>query len=71
LVIFLTEDLKMILTEREKNLVLAGYISGYERGHNDTVESGYTDSEESAKDWLQDALNDSGLEYTVRQLAEI
>ena len=59
----------MELTEREKKLVLAGYIQGYEQGHHDTVESGYTDSEDSAKEWLVGSVKDGGLEYTMRQIA--
>jgi len=58
----------MELTTREKQLVLAGYINGYERGHNDTVESGYTDAEESAVDWLNDAVEDGGLIETIEKL---
>ena len=55
----------MKLTDREKSLVLAGYINGYERGHNDTVDSNYTDAEDSAADWLADAIEDGGLEYSI------
>ncbi len=55
----------MKLTDREKKLVLAGYMSGYESGHHDTVESQYTDAGESAKDWLIDAKDDGGLEYQM------
>ena len=43
-------------------LILAGYINGYEAGHNDTVESSYSDAQESAKDWLIEAIDDGGLE---------
>ncbi len=61
----------MKLTDREKKLVIAGYISGYEQGHNDTVEGGYTDAEESGKDWLNESIDDGGLDYSVKQLSEI
>jgi len=46
------------LTDREKVLIVAAYASGYERGHNDTVESCYTDADDCAEDWLKDALDD-------------
>ena len=52
----------MKLNDRERQLVIAGYINGYEDGHNDTVESAYTDAEESGKDWLNAALLDGALE---------
>ena len=55
----------MELNERERKLIIVGYMSGYEQGHNDTVESCYTDAEESGKDWLNDALEDRGLEYVL------
>ena len=58
----------MIITDVQKNLIIAGYIAGYESGHHDTVESAYTDAEESARDWLNDALEDGGLEYTFTEL---
>ena len=61
----------MKLTDREKKLVIAGYISGYESGHNDTVESQYTDAEESAKDWLIDAIDDGGLEYQMEMVPDL
>ena len=48
-----------------KKLIIAGYMQGYEAGHNDTVESCYTDAQESGKDWLADAEQDGGLDYTV------
>ena len=61
----------MKLTDREKKLVLAGYISGYERGHNDTVESQYADPGESANDWLTDAIDDGGLEYQMEIASDL
>ena len=39
----------------EQELILAAYVAGYEAGHNDTVESGYTDARERAEDWLAEA----------------
>ena len=30
--------MKVKLTERETKLVIAGFMNGYERGHNDTAE---------------------------------
>lgn len=54
-----------------KKLIIAGYMCGYESGHNDTVESAYTDAQDSAKDWLADAEKDGGLEYTVSLITEI
>ena len=56
------------LNEELKNLVIAGFINGYEAGHNDTVESAYTDAEERAKDWLDDSVNDESLEYTIESI---
>ena len=57
---------KVEYTQEEiKKLIIAGYMQGYEAGHNDTVESAYTDAQESGKDWLADAEIDGGLEYTV------
>ena len=56
------------LNEELKNLVIAGFINGYEAGHNDTVESAYTDAEERAKDWLDDNVNDESLEYTIESI---
>ncbi len=64
-------EMGMQLTDREKKLVIAGYMNGYDQGHHDTVESGYTDPEESGRDWLKDALEDDGLKHSVEQLSEI
>lgn len=58
----------MDITEREKALILIGYMQGYEGGHHDTVESQYTDAEDSARDWLADAIADSGLSYLFEAL---
>jgi len=54
-----------------RKLILAGFIQGYECGHDDTVESSYTDSEERGFDWLNEAEKDGGLAYTVRQITII
>jgi hypothetical protein len=54
-----------------KKLIIAGYMQGYEAGHNDTVESAYTDAQQSGKDWLADAEIDGGLEYTVSLITEV
>ena len=63
---------KVEYTQEEiKKLIIAGYMQGYEAGHNDTVESAYTDAQESGKDWLADAEIDGGLEYTVSLITEI
>ena len=59
------------LTTEIKKLILAGFIQGYECGHDDTVESGYTDAEERAIDWLNDATKDGGLDYTVEKITVI
>lgn len=53
----------MELTTVQKALILCSYENGYERGHNDTVESQYSDPQECAEDWLNDAIEDGGLEY--------
>lgn len=58
----------MNITNKERLLVLAGFAAGYERGHNDTVESCYNDAEECAIDWVNDALEDGGLEYLIEQM---
>ena len=44
-------------------MIIAGYSCGYEAGHNDTVDSSYTDSIQSGKDWFDEAIDDGGLEY--------
>lgn len=59
------------LTDREKKLVLAGFISGYQFGHEDTVDAGYCDPTDRAKDFLSDAIDDGGLEYVIEQIGEI
>ncbi len=61
----------MQLTAKEKKLIIAGYIQGYESGHNDTVESQYTDAEESGRDWLLEAIEDGGLGYAFEHVNEI
>ena len=58
----------MELTEKEKKLIIVGYINGYEAAHNDTVEGNYCDSEEKANDWLVDATSDNALEYDIEHL---
>ena len=58
------------LTDREKSLVIAAYINGYERGHDDTVESCYSDAEASAIEWLEDSLDDGGLLDHMTRLTE-
>ena len=60
----------MELTDNEKKLIIAAFINGYECGHNDTVESNYTDAEDRAKDWLEDAIEDGSLDYTIEQVGE-
>ncbi len=57
-------------TKHEQQLMSIAYIQGYERGHNDTVESCYTDSEESAKDWLEDPSIEDGIDYLLSQLKQ-
>jgi hypothetical protein len=42
------------MTEEFKKLIIEAYAQGYERGHDDTVEGFYTDSNEAAKDWLSE-----------------
>lgn len=49
------------LSKRDKSLILLGYINGYESGHNDTVESAYTDSLESGKIWIVESIEDGGM----------
>ena len=46
--------------ESIKKLLIDAFSQGYESGHNDTVESAYTDSVERAQDWLNDAVSDNG-----------
>jgi len=58
----------MKLTEREHHLIIAAYMNGYERGHDDTVESGYSDAYENACDWLTDAIEDGGLGDSFKQV---
>ena len=53
------------LNNEIKALIIAGFINGYEAGHNDTVESAYTDAEERARDWFDDSEEDGSLKYTV------
>ena len=36
-------------------LLVEAFASGYEIGHNDTVESCYADAKEVGEDWLKDA----------------
>jgi hypothetical protein len=55
------------LTEKERALVLVGFIVGYESGHNDTVEGWYGCAEEIAADWLADAIDDGGLDYHLME----
>ena len=58
----------MELTEKEHHLIIAAYMNGYESGHNDTVESAYTDAYESARDWLMGAIQDGGLKDSLEQV---
>lgn len=53
----------MKLSEREKELMVIAYTSGYEGGHNDTVESCYYDPRESAEEWVEEAISDGAIEY--------
>lgn len=48
-----------------KKLIIAGFINGYEAGHDDTVESRYPDAQDRGKDWMEEAIHDGGLEYTL------
>ena len=48
-----------------RKLIIAGFMQGYEVGHNDTVESCYTDAHERGRDWLDDAEKDGSLEYAL------
>ncbi len=57
----------MELTEREQQFMIIAYKQGYERGHNDTVEGCYADSEESAEDWLEDILTEDDINYLLSQ----
>jgi hypothetical protein len=56
------------LNKREEELLVVGFINGYNQGHNDTVESAYGDSEEIAKDWIIEEINPNGgkeLDYLI------
>lgn len=61
----------MELTEREHHLIIAAYMNGYENGHNDTVESAYTDAYESGRDWLIDVIQDGGLQNSFKQVKSL
>jgi hypothetical protein len=39
----------------QKTLFIAAYCQGYEQGHNDTVESAYTDAESCALDFIHES----------------
>ena len=56
------------LNNEIKTLIIAGFINGYESGHDDTVESAYTDAEERARDWFDDSEEDGSLKYTVEMM---
>ena len=43
------------LSDAHKNALMMAFAEGYEAGHNDTVESAYTDATDRAIDWLIDA----------------
>ncbi len=58
----------MELTNREYYLVVAAYMNGYESGHNDTVDSAYSDDFESAVDWLNDAVEGGGLTDSFKKV---
>ncbi len=47
--------LKPEADKHRETLLLKAYIQGYETGHNDTVESCYTDAEQSGIDWIEQA----------------
>ena len=56
------DEIKLFWHYREesiKKLLIDAFSQGYESGHNDTVESAYTDSVERAQDWLDDTISDS------------
>lgn len=50
--------MNLLSDSRCKRLLVEAFRNGYEAGHNDTVESQYTDAEERGKDWLADAMED-------------
>ena len=43
------------LSDAHKNDLIMAFAEGYEAGHNDTVESAYTDATDRAIDWFVDA----------------
>lgn len=59
------------ITSKMKDLIIA-YSSGYESGHHDTVEGGFSgcgrseEHDEDALDWLESALKDGTFERKLR-----
>jgi len=50
---------KVLLNDETcRSLMIIAFKQGYETGHDDTVESAYTDAEQRGKDWLADAIED-------------
>ena len=60
----------MSLTHREKQMLIAGFMGGYEQGHHDTVESQYSDAKECGEDWLSDVLFNEELDYCLNATGE-
>ena len=52
----LTKKITALAEERDKERIKEAYISGYESGHNDTVESSYGDSAEKADEYLEENM---------------
>jgi hypothetical protein len=55
-----------MLSDRERWLVIESYKAGYEAGHNDAAENGYTNAEARCLDWLDESISDGG--HTVEML---
>ena len=53
-----TQSLAKHDAETISDVVVDAYTCGYERGHNDTVESQYGDAEDLAQDYLDEILSD-------------
>ena len=53
------------LADVEERALLFAFIQGYGAGHNDTVESAYSDPEERALDWMSDAREDGSIKQAL------
>jgi hypothetical protein len=54
-----------MMFEEALALALYAYQQGYERGHDATVEGAYGDIEETATDWLKEAIECGAIEDFV------